>query len=458
MWENPYYFFRISYIDRFGEKKERELFFNVIQSAMYRDLKKDLIDVLEILLGNDSDYDINSVLDFGCGKLRTVDYILEKGKENTVVDYREIIEKYDYLNEKLERLKDNKFFKEMNFPLPFTEDKTKYDLCLLINVLPIIPVFLERLLILQILYGKIKNEKYLLWYAMHNPTIYRKREKTCAYFFGDGIWIGKGNFKSFYKYNPPEFVTLMMYLSGFRLERIFKVPAVNALLFQRTKYNLFEGIITKDLIEDLIKSEVKIENGELKSVVNEKIEINPYPEEFNVYNLIKNYLGKIIPGREEGNPNKFKRLIAGIFQYIFFEQLTGMVIEDPIDEGKGLIDITFRLSGRNGFFTKLQENYKVMCPIIFIECKNKSDKLASTEYQQIYSRLDNHRGKFGILVCRDKFDENEVLSNLKPKIKKGEYVIVLDDKDILKLLKIRIEDGEDAVNDFFEKKIKELVM
>ena len=72
--------------------------------------------------------------------------------------------------------------------------------------------------------------------------------------------------------------------------------------------------------------------------------------------------------------------------------------------------------------------------------------------------LNKLRGKFGIIVCRDKVDEKDVLSHTKPKIKKGNYVIVLDDKDILKLLKLKLEDGEEAVNVYFEKKIKELLM
>lgn len=459
MWENPFYFFRIPYIDQVGKRRFKQLIINVTFSAMYKDIKKDLRNILNILIGKGSDYGVNTVLDFGCGKLRTVDYIIGKGKKNTVVDFKEIIEKYGYLEEKLEKLKSNKLFNKLDFPKPFMNDKSKFDLVLLINVFPIMPIFLERLFVLQILHNKVKEGKYLLWYAMINPPVYRKRERFDKYSLGDGIWIGEKEQKTFYKYHSLGHITLLMYLSGFILERKFKVPAVDALLFKRTKFNLFNGIITQNLIENLIKSQMILENSILKSTIEDNIEISPYPEDYSIFNLIKIYLRKIIPGRIDlGYPDKFKRITAGIFQFLFTNQLTNMVIEDPIDEGKGFIDITFQTTGKKGFFVELQDKYKVMCPIIFIECKNKNKKLTNTEYSQLYDRFDDYRGKFGILVSRDKVDENEVLSHVKPKIKKGYYVLVLDDKDLLKLLKLRIEDGEEAVDEFFEKKVKELVM
>ena len=452
MWDNPYYFFRIPHTDRVGNRIYKEIIVNVIQSAKYRDPKKDLRNVLDVLIGYDSEYAIKSVLDFGCGKLRTVNFVVNRGKKNVIVDYKDILAKHKYLQDKLKNLEKNKLFTRMNFPLPFINDTSKFDLCLLINVLPIMPVFLERLLVLQILHEKITNKKFLLWYAMSNATVYKKRERTNAYTLGDGMWIGKGKYKTFYKYHPPDFITLLMYLSGFHLERIFKVSSVDALLYRRTHYNLFEGIITRSSIEEIVKSSMVIENGKITPIVEENVEVNPFPDGFNIYNIIRNIFENLPTGREESYPNFFKRLIAGIFQFIFFKQLMEMEIEDPIDDGQEFVDITFQTTGVRGFFTKLQETYKVMCPIIFIECKNKGSKLTNTEYQQLYYRFDDFRGKFGIIVCRDKVDEKDVLSHTKPKIKKGYYVIVLDEKDILKLLKLKLEDGEEAVNVYFERK------
>ena len=293
MWDNPYYFFRILHIDRVGNIGYKEIIVNVILSARYLDPKKDLRNILDILIGYDSEYDIKSVLDFGCGKLRTVDFVISRGKKNVVVDFKDILSKHKYLQDKLKNLENNALFTRMNFPLPFINDRAKFDLCLLINVLPIMPVFLERLLVLQILHEKIADKKNLLWYAMSNATYYKKRERTNAYTLGDGMWIGEKKYKTFYKYHPPDFVTLLMYFSGFHLERIFKVASVDALLYRRTKYNLFEGIITRSSIEEIVKSSLIINEGKLTPIVEENVEVNPFPEDFNIYNLIRNIFENI---------------------------------------------------------------------------------------------------------------------------------------------------------------------
>ncbi|MFX1243014.1 MAG: hypothetical protein ACFFA7_17345 [Promethearchaeota archaeon] len=459
MWENPYYFFRIPFINEKGEVYLEELIINVILSAYLKDTKPDLNRVLKILMDRNSDYKINTVLDFGSGKLRTVNYITRMEKNLTAVDYKEILVKYDYLNEKLINLKSNNFFNKMDFPNPFLKDATKYDLCLLINTLPTIPVFLERLLILQILQDKIINGKYLLWYAM-NVTNYDKRAREKNSTLGDGLWMkgrDKNNHRTFYKYHPPGYLVFILYLSGFKFIRSFDVSSVDAMLFERTEYNLFKDYITEDLIKKEIKSEMLIEDGILKPKHEISSEINPYPEEYNLFGLIKKFLNNLETGIK--NAEIFKRLSAGIFQYFFSSQLKNMTIEDPIDEGKGFVDVTFQTTDSPGFFKRLQKKniYDTKSPIIFVECKNIKKKLENNEYNQMYSRFGEKRGSFGVIICRDKKSEEAVFEITKRRTSKG-YVIVLDDNDIIKLLKSRIEDGEKAVDDYFENEMKKLLM
>ncbi len=458
MWENPFYFFRIPYTDQYGEQKLQDFILDVTKSAWSKEISHDLKKVLSILVGRDSDYKINSVLDFGSGKLNSVNYFINKGKNITVVEFKEILEKHSYLKAKIEKLENNKLFSKMDFPKPFINDQSKYDLCLLANVFPYMPVFLERLLVLQVLNEKIANNKYLLWYIMANSTDYRKRERTNKFILGDGMWSrDKEKHKTFYKYHPPYYITLLMHLSGFYFERKLKAPSCDALLFKRTEYNLLKEIITYDSVSKLINYQMVIENGELKLKTKFAGEINPSIEDFNFFNLIKRCYNNLKPGKKDAN--YFKRLTAGVFQFLFFRQLKNMVIEDRIDEGRELVDITFQTTDSEGFFKKLKKRnlYDTKSPIIFIECKNIKDKLTNDEYQQIYGRLDDERGKFGVLICRDKKDEKEVFKQTKDRKKQG-YVIVLDDKDMLKLFKLRIEEGERAIDEFFEKKIKALLM
>lgn len=458
MWENPFYFFRIPFTDKFGEQKLKDLIVDVTKSAWSKEIKPDLKKVLNIIIGKDSDYKINSILDFGCGKFNSVNYIIRKEKNITVVDYKEILERHKYLKPRLEKLKKNILFTEMDFPNPFIIDKSKYDLCILINTLPIMPVFLERLLVLQVLNEKIKDGKYLLWYAMANATFYRIRERTNRYILGDGIWLrDKEDYKSFYHYHPPEHITLLMHLSGFYLERKLKAPSVDALLFKRTEYNLLKDIVTFESVSNLIKCQMVKEKEVLKPITKYEGEINPYPEDYNFFNLIKKCYHNLKPGIKDAN--YFKRLSAGVFQFLFFSQLTGMELEDKIDNGREIVDITFQTTESKGFFKRLKSRniYNIKSPIIFLECKNITTKLTNKEYQQLYGRFDDERGKFGVLICRDKKDENEVLRQTKDRKKKG-YVIVLDDKEMLKLIKLRFDEGESAIDEYFEKKMKKFLM
>ncbi|MHA1499684.1 MAG: hypothetical protein ACTSRT_19305 [Promethearchaeota archaeon] len=163
-----------------------------------------------------------------------------------------------------------------------------------------------------------------------------------------------------------------------------KAPSCDVLLFKRTEYNLLKEIITYDSVSKLINYQMVIENGELKPKTKFTGEINPYIEDFSFFNLIKRCYNNLKPGIKDAN--YFKRLTAGVFQFLFFRQLINMVIEDKIDEGRELVDITFQTTDSEGFFKTLKKRnlYDTKSPIIFIECKNIKDKLTNDEYQQIY--------------------------------------------------------------------------
>lgn len=460
LWENPYYYFRIPYNDKDGVEKYREIVIDVSLSAWSKEISPDYKKVLTILLSTSSAYKINSVLDFGSGKLNSVNFILRRNKKITIVDFKEILDKYNYLNDRLKDLEKNKKFKKMEFPNPFINNQSKFDLGLIANVLPFMPVFLERLYVLQILHQKIRQGKFLLWYAITNPSAYRKRKKINRYNMGDGIWLRKDikKHQTFYNYHPIDYLNLIMYLSGFHFERTFKTPAVDSLLFKNTNHNLLNDIITNDLLEKTSNYQMIIKDSDIKKKSRVKGEINPCPENYNLFNIIKTCLENIEPGKTtEGHPNKFKRIAAGIINYIFFNQLYDMEIEEEIHEGRGIVDITFRPTGSDGFFKSIRKIHSITCPIVFVEVKNKKGKLENPEYRQLYDRFGPLRGMFGILVCRDKVNEKEVLKQLSDRKKIG-YAVVLDDNDLLNLLKIKLEDGENPINQFFEKKITKLLM
>ena len=95
-----------------------------------------------------------------------------------------------------------------------------------------------------------------------------------------------------------------------------------------------------------------------------------------------------------------------------------------------------------------------------VECKNYENDLTINEYNQLADRLIPHRGMLGFLLCRDKKDEKVVLAHCRDKNKGGanRYIIVLDDKDIVKLAELKMNSEDDTrINDFVERKIKEII-
>ncbi len=326
MWENPFYFFRILTTSHIGELERREIIIDVTLSALNRYIRaKDLKDTLNILLGSNSEYDIENVLDFGCGKFLTVKNILNKHKKVTVVDFKELLNKYDYLNTELEKFKQDDLFTKMEFPQPFISDNTKYDLCLLINSLPVMPVFLERLLVLQILHNKILDSRYLLWFASVDQSRYKRRSKFSSTSLGDGIWIDhkRGNHKTFYKYHSIDYVILILQLSGFQLEEYIteklEVKCNDVLLFRKCKYNLLQDNLTIEYVSNIMKCQMNIVKGELVPVYNNLDEINPYPIEYDLLSLVKKILSEIRLGNED--LDKYIFFISVIFQYLFFNAI-----------------------------------------------------------------------------------------------------------------------------------------
>ncbi|MFX1392644.1 MAG: hypothetical protein ACFFAH_03635 [Promethearchaeota archaeon] len=462
MWENPFYYFRVPYINKKGEEKIREIKIDVSLTAWSKEISPGYKNVLKSIIAPSSDYPIRHILDYGCGKFNSVNFILRYKKNITVVDFKEILEKYDYLEKKLENLKKTKNFQKMEFPNPFIGNQGRYDLGLLANVLPFMPVFLERLYVLQLLYQKIKNDKFLIWFAMKNPHNYRIREPYNKYHLGDGIWLRDetAEYKTFYKYHPPDYLNLIMYCSGFHLLRTFKVASNDSFLFKRTEHNLLSDIINDELLNKIRNYQMIISDDGVKKKSKIRGEITPYPENYILYNLLKICLDNIKPGQKsEGHPNKFKRIAAGILNFLFFNQIYDMEIEEKVDAGRSQIDVTMRPNDNEGFFKSLRKIHNIRCPVVFIEAKNKSGELDNVDYQQLFDRFGPKRGMFGILVCRQKINEKEILIQLaKRKDKNKGYAIVLDDKDLLSLLKLKLEDGEDPINQFFEKAVTKLLL
>ena len=107
------------------------------------------------------------------------------------------------------------------------------------------------------------------------------------------------------------------------------------------------------------------------------------------------------------NASNYHNLIIGIFELLFYPNLSSPKKEHEIHDGRKRIDITFNNSAESGFFFTLpNKNVLLPCPFVFVECKNYTGEVANPELDQLSGRFSNRRGKVGILACRT-LDEND---------------------------------------------------
>ncbi|HZH94517.1 MAG TPA: hypothetical protein VEY06_01480 [Flavisolibacter sp.] len=145
--------------------------------------------------------------------------------------------------------------------------------------------------------------------------------------------------------------------------------------------------------------------------------------------------------------------------HIFGVRLSNPDSEVEINNGRKRIDIVFNNTDSSGFFKSLYQLHQIKCPKIFVECKNYGKEIGNPEIDQLQGRFSDRRGNFGLLLCRSIADRQKIIERCRDVMndKKG-YIIVLDDRDIVTLLNLKEEQNEKGIDDFFTKKLDELIM
>lgn len=215
-----------------GSAGYKDIVINVTKSASsFTEPGEQLKIVLDKVL-RDSRLEILEVLEYGAGKLRNIPMVLRMDKSVCAVEFEELrinpiarenIRKSEKYGTKFRLLSPSEFFR----------DNRRFDLAMLINVVPDMPLISERIELFEALKRKVKEEKYVLWFAQEEGD-YRKIREAGLNECLDGIWMGKGReFKTFYKYYPVYEVDRMMASYGFTLFRNFSVEDNDARLYQK---------------------------------------------------------------------------------------------------------------------------------------------------------------------------------------------------------------------------------
>ncbi len=452
LWKSPVYRFRVPTDD---DDNLIEVVVDVTGSAPSQgEPSKALQTTLKYIF---SKYDeIESVLEFGAGKLKNIPFLLKQGKNVGAVEFEELGEN-DITKRNLKiASKHGKKFEKLLFPNPFISNPKKYDLILLLNVPPVMPVPAERLILLDILHKKINCGKYLLWLAQKEGS-YKRIKEEGKNNLGDGLWMGKKTyFKTFYRYFQVEELDEIMYLYGFELEKRFNVPD-DARLYKRMDESLLSGLLTQEKIREFIPLDETIKNPTspklkiIEQIPSTKI-VLPDPKELSIENLYIERLKSILPGHDDSY--EYHHIVAYALGRIFRGSLKNLRMEVKMEEGIKRIDIVFTNSAKNGFFFKL--NNQVKCNYPMIEVKNISHDPGNVEIDQLAGRFNDNRGNFGILVCRKIEDKKKVIERCKTYLP-NRYIVTLSENDLVELLEFSRESMFEEIDDFIDTKLKELI-
>lgn len=448
VWESPIYKFKKKIYDQNGVAKESEIIIDVTGSAPTMPDPGEYLKRVFTTLANNRNPKKIRILDVGAAKLRNTLWLLKKGFQVYAVEFPELAKRMPQAKKNWE-IAEKKYpqnFKKLVFPKDFFKLKQKVDIILLINVLNVMPSPQERLVLLTLCREKMKKKGLLLWYNWRdissNSDKYTEQNKLNDGFFKG---IGRKN-KTFHVEWEREYALEMLASAGFFLNKEIKLGEVGntqAYVLNPKGLILLERTLK---LPEMKKGQIKRNLQEFASEIEKIFFPKLYVEE------LKNILIK--RGKEA---TKFHRVSSRLLATIFDHQLKNPVIEKEINEGRGRVDIRFKNKNNPGFLKNLKELREVRCPSIVVECKNRNEDPKNPEFAQLADRLKPNRGMFGILVCRKILNKSETIKHCKDRLEKGEWIIVLDDEDLRKLANIKLEEGDEGVDDYMENKIDEIV-
>jgi hypothetical protein len=383
------------------------------------------------------------ILDVGAAKLRNTLYLLREGFHVYPVEFPELAQRTRQAQEILRKAEKFKSFKPLTFPKDFFKFQEQADIVLMINVVNVMPVPRERLVLLSIIREKIKKNGVVLWYNWKDDP----KNLTSGNAVNDGFFKGKGHDnKTFHGEWDRAHVFEMFACAGFSHDK-----ALDASLPSSSGNQVYTfradamSILDKYLdLKDVLRGQ-----GQGNSPI-----IRPEERKIDFPSAYIEELGNTRSGPKE--QTKFHRLAARLLTTIFEDELRNPVIEKEINEGRGRVDVAFQNKSEKGFFKDAEERWKIVCPLISVECKNYGVS-GNPEFDQLSGRLSQKRGMLGLLVCRSMQDEKEAVRRCRDRLKdKNEYILLLDDNDLRALVKAK-SSANDGTDDYMNDKLIQLV-
>ncbi|WP_335950147.1 hypothetical protein [Acinetobacter bereziniae] len=141
---------------------------------------------------------------------------------------------------------------------------------------------------------------------------------------------------------------------------------------------------------------------------------------------------KAIP-KGSNDADKYEKHIEKILTALFYPNLTYPQKQSQLHEGRKRVDIQYNNESKSGFFHWIGSHHP--SSVIFIECKNYSNKIANPEIDQLSGRFSPRRGKVGFLIFRDSDNPSLLEKRCKDTAQDDRgYMIALSDNDIIQLI------------------------
>jgi len=167
---------------------------------------------------------VSSSLDYGCGKLRYTNAILEKTDTLTLVDSEVQLSRIQTLKGIKTSIRDlvgpsNRI--TINNNIDFPESNARFDRAFCINVLSVIPLYSKRKSVLEMIRSKLRKNGLCLFVVQYrNSDFSRMRQMQNARPWRDGFLIDSLRGFSFYGLISPEKLMAMVKTSGFNVDRV----------------------------------------------------------------------------------------------------------------------------------------------------------------------------------------------------------------------------------------------
>lgn len=239
------------------------------------------------------------------------------------------------------------------------------------------------------------------------------------------------------------------YRQHFVLNFLQEENIINKTSLVRKKKKTNELFVYK---KDIIKTEQKMDKEYLTQFTIKHPEILKKFKEYNlktskvlsgnifdnikiddICSILLEQLNNIKTGSKHASD--YHNLMIGILELLSYPSLSNPKKETNINDGRKRIDITYANCSSEGFFNWVWEKAQVICPSVFVECKNYSTDISNPELDQMIGRFSPRRGKLGIIACRS-FDDEELFIKRCIDSFKDDHGLILpiSDKDIIACL------------------------